>query len=183
MTTQTTLTTAEELLRMPRVQWRYELIDGELRQMSPASHDHGDMAMNIGSRIAQFVRENKLGKAYAAETGFILRRNPDTVRAPDAAYISHARLAQVRPGKGFFPGAPDLAVEVISPSDSYEEVEAKVLDWLEAGTRMVIVVNPRLRNVSVYRGRSDIRILSEHDTLDGSDVLPGWSVKVAEIFG
>ena len=171
--------TAEQLLAMPEDGWRYELVDGELRRMSPAGQEHGRVAMNFGARLAQFVRERALGVVFAAETGFLLRRNPDTVRAPDVAFVSSARLSSAM---GFFPGAPDLAVEVVSPSDSFVDVEEKVLEWLGAGSKAVIVVNPRKRAVSIYRAKDDIRLLTEADVLELSFVVPGFRVAVRELF-
>ena len=177
------IVTAEELLQMPDDGFRYELVKGELKQMAPAGSEHGDLAMRIGWRLAQHVEEHKLGKAFAAETGFRLTSNPDTIRAPDLAFVSENRIAEAGEVIGFWPGGPDLAVEVVSPGDTYNEIEDKVLDWLDAGTRMVVVVNPRQRTVTLYRSRADIVILTQDDILDGNDVVPGWSLPVAEIFG
>ena len=111
------LVTAEDLLHLPSDGYRYELFRGKLRQMSLAGEEHGDVAMEIGSRLAQFVRENNLGKVYAAETGFKLTENPDTVRAPDVAFISRESLERQPRTKGYRKGAPDLAAEVVSPND------------------------------------------------------------------
>jgi len=174
--------TAEALLRMPDDGSRYELVKGELSKMAPASHEHGRVTVNVTTPLDQHVRANNLGTVYAAETGFKLRSNPDTVRAPDAAFVSRQRLEQVGEVAGYWPGAPDLVVEVISPSDVYTEVEEKVFDWLEAGARMVVVVNPRKRAVMVYRSLTDIVVLTENDTLDGGDVVPGWRMPVKDIF-
>ena len=138
--------------------------------------------MQVGWRLAQHVQTNGLGQVYAAETGFKLASNPDTVRAPDAAFIRRERLDEGKSVEGYWPGAPDLAVEVISPDDRYTEVEEKVFDWLDAGARMVIVINPRKHSVSVYRSRSDIAVLTESDSLDGGDVVPGWRVPVKDLF-
>jgi Uma2 family endonuclease len=177
-----TLVTADELLQMPDDGYRYELIRGEIRRMPPAGFEHGDIALNIGAKLKEHTSQTGQGKAVAAETGFRLAADPDTVRAADAAFVSQQRIDEVGRIRGFFPGAPDLAVEVISPNDIYSEVEEKVLEWLDAGTRMVIVVNPRKRTVTVYRSQTDITILKENDTLSGADVLPGFACKVAELF-
>ena len=139
MTVQTRAFTAEELLRMPGDDFVYELVDGELRKMSPAGFEHGRVAMRIGASLSTFVIQRHLGEVTAAETGFVLRRNPDTVRAPGVAFVRQDRLV---PSSGYFPGPPDLAIEVVSPSDTYSEVDAKVLDWLRSGVRMVVVVDP-----------------------------------------
>lgn len=175
--------TAEELFRMPDDGFRYELIRGELRRMSPAGHQHGRIAMNITLPLAQHVKGHRLGVVYAAETGFKLAADPDVVRAPDVAFVRQERVEETgNTVEGYWPGAPDLAVEVVSPNDTYTAVEEKVCDWLDAGVRMVIVVNPRRRLVTVYRSLTQVVVLREHDTLDGGDVVPGWSLPVAEVF-
>lgn len=176
------LMTANELLQLPRDGFRYELIQGELTRMSPASHQHGRIALNISAPLHQYVRQHRLGVVYAAETGFVLERNPDTVRVPDVAFVVRERAAALHDEGGYYPGAPDLAVEVISPHDLYTDVEEKVIAWLDAGTRMVLVVNPRKRTVTAYHSRTQIAILTETDELDGADVVPGWHLPVADIF-
>lgn len=174
--------TAEDLLRMPNDGFRYELVRGELRKMSPSGHTHGKIAIKISTPLSNYVWKKKLGEIYAAETGFKLASRPDTVRAPDVAFVRQERVEAAEDVQGFWPGAPDLAVEVLSPGDTYSEVDEKVCDWLDAGTRMVVVVDPRNRSVTVYRSRDDIIILSENDTLDGGDVVPGWKLPVKDIF-
>lgn len=180
--TTTQAITADELLQMPDDGFRYELLKGVLVKMAPAGSEHGKLAMRLGWRLAQHVESQKLGIVYAAETGFQLASNPDTVRAPDVAFVRQERVAEAGEAKGFWPGAPDLAVEVVSPSDTYTAVEDKVLDWLDAGTLMVVVVNPRQRTVTLYRSRADIVILTQNDILDGKDVVPGWSLPIQELF-
>ena len=180
--TTTQKVTAEELLQMADDGFRYELLKGELFQMPPAGFEHGDLAMRVGWRLAQYVESRDLGKVGAAETGFQLASNPDTVRAPDVSFVSQRRVEGAGEVRGYWPGAPDLAVEVISPSDRYTEVQAKVLDWLDAGSLMVVVVNPRRRTVTVYRSLSDIVILTENDILDGRDVVPGWTLPLEQLF-
>jgi Uma2 family endonuclease len=133
MSTSTVTMTAEELLMLPRGQFRYELINGELKTMSPASHQHGRIAMRIAVPLVQFVWKHKLGDAYAAETGFQLTSNPDTVLAPDAAFVTETRAREFRDNKGYWPGAPDLAVEVFSPSESGPKVRSKVAQWIGSG--------------------------------------------------
>ena len=180
--TTTTKITAEQLLQMPRDGFRYELLRGELHQIAPAGDEHGELAMVAGGHLWQHVKTYDLGRVHAAETGFILSRNPDTVRAPDAASVSQQRIDETGPVSGYRPGPPDLAVEVISPNDTYSYVDDKVIEWLEAGTRMVVVVNPRRQTVTVYRSLSDIVILTKDDVLDGGDVVPGWSLPLGELF-
>ncbi|GAB4202056.1 MAG: Uma2 family endonuclease [Roseiflexaceae bacterium] len=182
MTTLPQLMTAEELLQLPDDGCRYELVGGELRRMSPAGHHHGRLVLNLSTPLDQFVRANKLGAVYAAETGFLLSTQPDTVRAADVAFIRRERVEAVGDTDGYWPGAPDLAAEVVSPNDLYTEIEEKVIDWLNAGTRLVMIINPRKYTVTVYRSRSDIALLTENDTLDAGDVVPGWSIAVRELF-
>ncbi len=174
--------TADELLRMPDDGVRRELVRGELREMTPAGHTHGRIAMRFSGPLEQFVRENDLGEVYAAETGFLLARNPDTVRAPDVAFVTRERAAAVGDVGGYFPGAPELAVEVVSPSDTYAEVESKVEDWIRAGCRMVVVINPKSRTVKVRRTVTDVTVLTIEDVLDGTDVVPGWRLPIRYLF-
>jgi len=174
--------TADELLVMPDDGFCYELIKGELIRMPPPGHIHGRVTMRIAGPLYQYVLSNKLGIVYAAETGFLIHQNPDTVRAPDAAFVEQQRVDCAGEGEGYWVGAPDLAVEVVSPSDSVGYVEDKVEQWIEAGSRLVWVISPKLRTVTVYRSLANITILTEKDTLDGNDVLPGFRIRVEEIF-
>lgn len=183
MTTELLPVTAGELLSLPDDGIRRELIRGELRQMAPAGFRHGHVAGRIHNRLGPFVEEHALGIVCAAETGFRLATDPDTLRAPDVAFVSRERLAEAGEPDGFFPGAPDLAVEVVSPNDSYRDLHEKVLGWLRAGARMAIVADPASRTVTVYRPGGEAEVLTADDTLDGDDVVPGWRVLVGEFFG
>jgi Uma2 family endonuclease len=180
--TTTQLVTAEDLQRLPRRGGRYRLIKGELRAMPPAGGEHGSVAMHLAASLYQAVSARHLGCVYAAETGFLLATNPDTVLAPDAAFIRRERLEQIGPSTGFIPVAPDVAVEVISPHDTYTEVEEKVSLWLQHGTQMVVVVNPRRRGVTLYRPGRPVLFLTEQDELSGDDVVPGWRVRIQDLF-
>ena len=184
MTTGARLITAEELLGRPSDGRRHELVRGELREMAPAGNKHGYLALEIGSELRNHVKANGLGRAYTAETGFKIASDPDTVRAPDAAFVSQPRLDEIGEVEGYWPGAPDLAVEVISPNDVHTEVVEKSLSWLEAGCLMVLVVDPGQRTVTVYRSLDDIRILKAEagTAIDGDDVVPGWRLPLAELF-
>ena len=174
--------TAVDLARLPEDGFRYELIEGELRRMTPAGHRHGRVAMRFAWRLASHVEDNDLGTVYAAETGFLLSSNPDTVRAPDVAFVSRFRHQDEASVSGYWPGAPDLVVEVVSPSDTYSEVESKVMAWLDAGTRIALVLDPERRQVTTYRSRSDIKILTAQETFEAKDVVPGWSLRIADLF-
>lgn len=178
-----TLMTADELMSLPDDGMRHELIEGEITTMAPAGYQHGKVAAKLLIRVGSFVEDKELGSVYAAETGFRIATDPDTVRAPDLAFVSRDREPEVDAPRGFGRGAPDLAVEVISPDDSYEEVELKVQQWLAAGTRMVWVANPRTRTVAVHTAGAGVAILSDRDALEGGGVLPGFSCRIAEIFG
>jgi Uma2 family endonuclease len=181
MTITTSSVTADELLRMPDDGYRYELVRGELKKMTPAGGPHGKVANRTGWLLTQHVESNQLGVVFAAETGFRLAVDPDAVRAPDVAFVSRERIERIGIPEGYWPGAPDLAIEVVSPGDTYTEVEDKVMEWLGAGTRMVAVINPLKRSVSVYRNLT-ATLLTENDVLSGEDVVPGWSVPVKDLF-
>ena len=140
------------------------------------------LAAEFATELWNVVRASKLVNVYAAGTGFKLARDPDTVRAPDAAFISQKRLDEASPVQGYWPGAPDLAVEVISPNDLYTEVSDKVAEWLEAGSKMVVVVNPRRQQVVVHAPDADVKVLGVDDTLDGGEVVPGWQLPIKELF-
>ena len=182
MTTETRFVTAEGLLELPRGQHRYELVQGELRKMAPAGHEHGHIAAEVAIALGVYVRANKLGRVYAAETGFKLASNPDTVKAPDVAFVSAERVQGVITKTGFFPGPPDLAVEIVSPNDRHGEVEEQVELWLRYGTKMVVTLNPQTRTATVYRGLEDIRMILGEGRLEGGEVVPGWALPLEELF-
>ena len=172
--------TADELLNMRDDGFRYELVRGELRKMPFASRLHGILTMSIGTSLGLHVKANRLGETYAAGTGFELA--PDHVRAPDAAFVRAERADAAQDSDGFFPGPPDLAVEVISPDDLYMDVEEKIADWLDAGAIAVVVANPSGRTVEIRRSRTDVVILNEDYVLEIQDAVPGWRMAVADIF-
>lgn len=182
MTVSTKLMTADELFVLPDDGRRYELIEGVLNEMSPAGMTHGLTAMRAGAILFNFVHQRELGEVFAAETGFILSTDPDTVRAPDAAFVAADRMPQGDSPPGYLRLAPDLVVEVVSPSDTASELQGKVCTWLDAGCRLVWVVYPATRSVTVYRSREDVRVLGEGDALDGSPVFQGFRAGVRELF-
>jgi Uma2 family endonuclease len=182
MTITNKLMTADELLRLPDDNMRHELVRGELQTMPPSGAEHGEIILNISGPLHEFVKRKKLGKTYGAETGFIIETQPDTVLAPDVSFVSKDRIPPSRP-KGFFEGFPDLAVEVRSPSETAKKVQKKVEDWIDAGTSVVWVIDPKTTTVTVHQKSGEPLVLEMNDELDGGDVVPGFSVPVAEIFG
>ncbi len=182
MATTHQLMTADELLRLQDDGQRHELVAGELRTMAPSSHEHGWQSGGIAVPLGSYVRARKLGLIYVAEAGFLLARDPDTVRAPDVAFVTRERVLAVGNVPGYWPGAPDLVVEVISPSDTYTDVNEKIALWLEHGARMVLAVDPRRRVVGVHRPNQPVSELTEDDAIDGADVVPGWTLPVREVF-
>lgn len=182
MSTIARITTADELLRLPRGKVRYELVRGELLTISPAGSQHGVVIGTLFLLIAEFVKRQKLGLMFGAESGFLIHRDPDTVRAPDIAFVRQDRVPSGGPPQSFWPGAPDLAVEVVSPGDTVREIDEKVTDWLQAGTQAVWVVSPRWKTVTVYLASGGIETLTAGETLEGGSILPGFRCSVAEIF-
>lgn len=182
MTTTQQLMTAEDLWKLPNDGKRYELVKGELRTMAPAGFEHGSIGIRVATLLADHVRRRQLGVVVGPDTGFTLARDPDVVRAPDVSFVRESRIREVGVPKQFFPGAPDLAVEVLSPGDTVYEVEEKVNDLLAAGTMLVWVVNPRTRTVTVYRPGPQVSVLRQDAQLLGEDVIPGFACKVAELF-
>lgn len=149
--------------------------------MTPAGFEHGEIAQGVGTALRVFVAENRLGVVVAAETGFKIESNPDTVRAADAAFVRAERVPAEKP-RGFYPGAPDLAVEVLSPDDRASEVNDKIQQWLAAGCQVVWVIDPKTRSVTVYHGRRQAEVLRASDTLTGGEVLPGFALPVEQVF-
>lgn len=177
------LITAEEFARLPEPAdgSKQELIQGELVTMPPPGFRHGVVQLNIGSLLRDHVRSHKLGRV-TVESGLVTERDPDTVRGPDVAFWSDVRLPLDQMPEGYPEIAADLCVEVLSPSDSHKYVQEKVREYLDRGVRMIWIVDPEVRTLTVYRSRKDVCILEETDTLSDEDVLPGFSCKVAEIF-
>ena len=180
---QQTLMTAEELFDLPDDDYKYELVQGELIRMAPTGGEHGVLTIRIGRILDEYVEAHDLGVCSGAETGFILQRSPDIVRAPDAAFIAKARIPESGIPKTYWPFAPDLAVEVLSPSDRFSAVQTKIAEYFSAGTRLTWVIEPATRIVYVYRSAHDVQALGEDDELSGADVLPGFRYAVGRLFG
>ena len=183
MSVATQLMTADELLAHPRDGVRRELVEGELIEMQAAGFLHGVTGNYLNAELTVFVRQHDLGVVTLAETGFKVATNPDTILAPDAGFVAKSRLpADLSSLVGFFDGAPDLAVEVVSPSDTYGEVETKVARYLEAGTRLVWIVRPQQKRVEVHRADGTSALLSEGETLNGEGVVTGFELPIARVF-
>ncbi len=182
MTTTTKLFTAEDLWELPTDE-PWEIWEGELRKVPGAGGEASNIALVIAALLFPTVRAGNLGMLTGADGTYILARDPDTVRAPDAAFVRAERIAPGRLPETYWPGPPDVAFEVTSPNDRPPAVEAKALDWLAAGTLAVVVLDPRRRVATVYRSRSDVRALAPDELLDLDPELPGFSVVVAALFG
>jgi len=182
MATTGKLLTAEEFSWLPDDGTRQELVRGEVITSPPARPWHGYVASEIAFVLGAFIRRHRLGYTYAAETGFWIESDPDTVRAPDFAFISTDRLPGRSPETWQEGLVPDLVVEVVSPSDSARGVREKMEQWIGAGVRLGIVAYPRTRSVAVYRPSGEVENLGSGETLDGGDVLPGFNCRVGDFF-
>ncbi len=174
--------TAENLAELPNDGQRRELVNGVVRMMSPAGGRHGHVAQRLCRFLANHVEPKGLGLVFAAETGFILARNPDTVRAPDVAFVQQGRIQSPQDLLGFVPLAPDLVAEVISPSDRFSDVEEKSAFWIQSGVRGVLIVDPENRTVRIHRSARQMELLHESDELVVDDIVPGWRLPIADLF-
>jgi len=172
--------TIEELPDIPDC---YELVDGELlMMMSPAGPPHGYIVMKLAIALGAYVEMRNLGVVFGEQTGFILTRKPDTVRAPDIAFIREERVPAEGLGPGYFEGAPDLAVEVLSPSNRLSAMARKLDQYFAAGTQLVWIVDPRKRTVTICRPLGAPMLLQEDGELDGEDVVPEFRFPIRELF-
>ncbi|MEY2516832.1 MAG: hypothetical protein QOJ89_4190 [bacterium] len=174
--------TAQQLLGYTHEPYRQELVAGMLREMEPPGAEHGLVATQIARLLDAHVERHELGIVFGSEVGFHVAHDPDTVRAPDIAFVSRARVEQTGIPRGYWPGPPDVAFEVVSPNDRRSAVEGKALDWLAAGARAVVVADPELRTATVYRARDDIRVRGVGESLDLGDVVPGFEPAVGDLF-
>ena len=161
---------------------RCELVRGELRTMSPASDQHGQVANEIAYHLNVAVRSQELGVVFIGETGFVVGREPDSVLVPDVSFVRADRIKEVGVTRKYFPEAPTLAIEVVSPNDVAENVHAKAKMWIEAGCQAVWLLWPDSQTVTDYRSLENIRVLTAEQTLEGGDVVPGFAVPVGDLF-
>lgn len=159
----------------------YELIEGKIVPMSPTKHRHGKLELRLGKVLAIFVDDHRLGEVQTGEVGIYIRRNPDTVRAADVLFISNERLAKAAPND-FLTVAPELVAEIVSPDDRWSEIRRKVRDYVQVGVKVVLILDPQEQTLSVYHSLTEVRELTPTDTLTLPDILPGFSVPVADLF-
>ena len=178
----TQLLTAEDLYeRGEDARW-YELVRGELREMSPATPGSNRIGLRILRPLSDFVERAELGEVFGFEAGFVIEHTPDTVRAPDVAFVRAERLPAGDGPDGFWSIVPDLVVEVVSPSDRAGDLQEKIEDYLAAGVRLLWIVQPRRKTITVYGADRTWRILHVGDILDGGDVVPGFQLALADLF-
>ena len=182
--TSTALMTAEELLQLPDDDgFRYELINGELEKMPPPGSPHGRIAYRLSLFLGQFILDHGFGEAFATDTGFKLTSNPDTVLAPDFAFVTNEHFSEGCKTEGYWPGPPDLAVEVLSPSDRPGKVNKRVAQWFSFGTKQLWIVDPKHSTVTIYRSPVDTTTFSGSDYLESPDLFPGFRISLDRIFG
>jgi Uma2 family endonuclease len=175
-----TVLTGEELAQVGNI-GRSELVKGEIVYMSPTGYSHADYEGNFYAALRAHVRKNKLGRVFVGEVGIYTGHNPDTVRAADAAFVSHHRMAQVK-SQSYLDVAPELVVEVLSPDDRWNDLMDKLDEYFAIGVKLVWIADPRRQQVYAYHSVTDVQRLSAEDTLTGGEVLPDFSVSVAELF-
>ena len=180
-TTSTALMTAEEYMQLPRGEFRHELINGELITMPLHGLPHGRIAVRLIAPLSQFVLEHDLGEVLG-EIGFLLTEDPDTVIGPDACFITKQRLQEAGEVEGFWLGPPDIAVEVLSPSDRPSMVNKRILSWFGHGVKQLWIVNEKDRTVTVYRSPTDATTFCGSDHLEAQDLLPGFRLSLDRIF-
>ena len=178
----TALFTLADVAALPDDTHRYDVIRGELIRLAAATRKHGESADEFHFGLGWFVRRHGLGRVYSAETGFLLSREPLTLVCPDVAFVRADRIPADDADDGYFPGPPDLAVEIRSPSETGPDVVRKVREYLDAGTALVWYADPPRRVVDVHRAGRGPVTLGDGDALDGEDVLPGFRLPVADVF-
>ncbi len=176
--------TSEDLWRISPTDHLIELINGEIVEMPPAGCRHGELIIKLGRRLLEQAERSGIGKVVGGETGFVLNLPYDheRVRGADVAFISNDRLPGGKLPEKFLRGAPDLAVEILSPSDSADDIQQKVQDYIKGGARIVWVISPQAKCATVYRPDGSARLVRENESLCGEDVLPGLSIALPELF-
>lgn len=175
--------TAEDLLDMPEVPGkRFELVDGELVEVSPSNDLHHAIVEVVYDVLRDHVRQHNLGLVRFDGLAYVIKRGPDQVRVPDISFVAWDRVPESRPVERFWEGAPTLAVEVVSPTDRANDIQERVQDYLEAGTRQVWVLWPSRRTVTVYDADDGVRQLGPDASLDAGGALPGFDVRVGDLF-
>ncbi len=174
------LISGEELLEMGDI-GPCELVEGRIIKMSPTKMPHGKYEMRLVRYLGNFVEEHQLGEVSGGEVGIYTRRDPDTIRGADLLYISHARLADATPG-GFLDVAPELVVEILSPTDRWGEVRKKLREYFEIGVMVVLIVEPDEKVISLYRSPTEVEEFSQEESLKIADVLPGFELSLSSLF-
>lgn len=173
--------TAADLEQLPQGDVRRELVRGVLVELSPAGREHGRLLVNVIVPLQAFAEVSGRGETLV-RVGFILARDPDTVRAPDVAWLGPQRVEALTSATGYIEGAPDLAIEIVAPTDRAADIDEKVQEYLAAGTRLVWVAQPRTRTVYVFQPGGIARVVGPGGTLDGGDVLPGFALPLADLW-
>jgi Uma2 family endonuclease len=179
--TKANIWTDEAFMALSKDGHRYELVDEELVDMGNSGMEHGGIGSFFGGLLAIYVRQHKLGAVCDSSTAFTLKNS--NKRSPDVSFVAKERLKGLkRPPRGFFQGSPDLAIEILSPNNTIEEIHTKIVEYFENDTRLVWVIHPDERYVLVYHSPEPDRLLRPQDTLDGEDVVPGFAIAVNELF-
>ena len=181
-TTKAKLLTADDLLRLDSEGIKGELIMGVLHKKVSSGQEHGEIAANFVMTVGPFIKSRRLGRVFCSDTGVLLERDPDTVREPDVAFISAERQPLDVRERGYSQVVPDLVVEIVSPSDRPIPVYDKAQMWLRHGALLVWIIDPEARSVTALPQSGPTRTYTEDDTLDGGDVLPGFTCPVQDIF-
>lgn len=175
------LVTADEMLTLSGDDLLHELVRGEHYVNPPPGAQHGKIGITIIGLLLRHIGDGRPGEVFGPDTGFLLSRDPDTVRAPDVSFVRRERIPPGGVPVGYLEGAPDLAVEVLSPSDTMIEVDEKIGEYLATGARQVWIVNPKRRTVTVHSPGAQPRVLVDGDRLDAYDAVPGFACDVREI--
>jgi Uma2 family endonuclease len=173
--------TADELERLDMPGKSTELLRGRLVVREPPGSYHGQVAAKLAYLVGAFVYPSQSGVLFGQDTGFKIESNPDTVRAPDLAFLRKERASEIRP-RGYGPFAPDLVAEIVSPDDRPGELLAKVGEWLDAGVRLVWVIDPIRKETHVHRSDGSLSVIDSAGALSGEDVLPGFTCRLSDVF-